>query len=65
MPPWRLDPCQLEAHGVFKEQIRLTEGSLRVTWTPNQHSPKYKLIITTLAKGHQCDQSKHACMKIG
>lgn len=64
-PPWKLDPCKMEAHGINKEMVRLTEGLLRISWTPNRHSPKYKLIITTLGKGYHCNQGKHPCLKFG
>lgn len=64
-PPWKLDPCKMEAHGINKEIVRLTEGLLRISWTPNHHSPKYKLIITTLGKGYHCNQGKHPCLKFG
>lgn len=64
-PPWKLDPCKMEANGINKEIVRLTEGFLRVSWTPNRHAPKYKLIITTLGKGYHCNQGKHPCLKFG
>ncbi|XP_055320973.1 uncharacterized protein LOC129577614 isoform X2 [Sitodiplosis mosellana] len=64
-PPWKLDPCKMEAHGINKEMVKLTEGLLRISWTPNRHSPKYKLIITTLGKGYHCNQGKHPCLKFG
>lgn len=64
-PPWKLDPCKMEANGINKEIVRLTEGLLRISWTPNRHAPKYKLIITTLGKGFNCNQGKHPCLKFG
>ncbi|XP_031640928.1 uncharacterized protein LOC116352458 isoform X2 [Contarinia nasturtii] len=64
-PAWKLDPCKMEAHGINKEMVRLTEGLLRISWTPNRHSPKYKLVITTLGKGYHCNQGKHPCLKFG
>lgn len=65
MPPWRIDPCQLEARGFSRESVRLMQGRLRVSWTPNHHSPKFKLVITAFAKGFHCKQAQHPCLKYG
>lgn len=64
-PQWKLDPCQMEARGMNKEMVRLMDGRLRVSWTPNHHTPKYKLVITTLGKGYHCNQGMHPCLKVG
>lgn len=56
----------MEAQGDSRESIRLMPGWLRVSWTPNHHSPKFKLLITTLGKGVACKQpQQHPCLKIG
>lgn len=64
-PPWKIDPCQMDAYGNQREHVRLMEGRLKVIWTPNDNSPKYSLIITALGKGYQCTNDKHPCLKIG
>lgn len=65
MPPWTLDPCQTEVHG-HREQVRLTDGHISITWKPSNFPTKYNLIVTTLGKGEQCKSgNKHPCLKIG
>ncbi|KAJ6644369.1 hypothetical protein Bhyg_09338 [Pseudolycoriella hygida] len=59
--PWKIDPCQLEAHGILDEPVRLLPGQLKITWNHFGQIPVYKLMITVLGKGYHCQQKgKHA-----
>lgn len=66
LPPWRIDPCQLEARGGTEEVVRLLQGRLRVVWNHGGNISPYKLSLTVLGRGLPCLQNnKHPCLTFG
>lgn len=64
--PWKIDPCQLETHGMHDEPVRLLPGRLKIIWNHYGNMPAYKLMITVLGKGYHCNQKgKHPCLRFG
>lgn len=64
--PWKVDPCQLETHGMVDEPVRLLPGRLKIIWNHYGNMPVYKLMITVLSKGYHCNKKgKHPCLRIG
>uniref|UniRef100_A0A1B0CWB8 Uncharacterized protein n=1 Tax=Lutzomyia longipalpis TaxID=7200 RepID=A0A1B0CWB8_LUTLO len=66
IPPWRIDPCQLEANGGIEEPVRLLQGRLRIVWQHGGNMPSYRLLLTAFGKGELCKQErKHPCLRVG
>lgn len=68
IPPWKIDPCQLEMHGMLDldEPVRLLPGRLKIIWDHYGNKPSYKLMITVLGKGYNCNgKGKHPCLRFG
>ncbi|XP_059620292.1 uncharacterized protein LOC132264197 isoform X1 [Phlebotomus argentipes] len=66
IPPWRIDPCQLEANGGVDEPVRLLQGRLRIVWQHGGNMPNYRLLLTAFGKGELCKQErKHPCLRVG
>lgn len=66
LPPWRIDPCQLEARGGTEEVVRLLQGRLRLVWNHGGNISPYKLSLTVLGRGLPCQQTnKHPCLTFG
>lgn len=56
----------LESQTIYEEPVRLLPGRLKIIWNHGGNKPVYKLIITVMGKGDQCDENeKHPCLKFG
>lgn len=66
--PWRIDPCQLEEqqqHTAGGDLVRLLSGRLKILWNHSGNAPNYRLIVTELMKGSNCNHSgQHACLRV-
>lgn len=53
-------------HKLLDEPVRLLPGRLKITWNHYGNMPGYKLMITVLGKGYNCNRKgKHPCLRFG
>ncbi|XP_055537998.1 uncharacterized protein LOC129725798 [Wyeomyia smithii] len=65
LPPWRLDPCELEASSPNEEPMRLLQGRLNIVWNHSGNRPGYRLLITVVGNGLPClEKGKHSCLEV-
>lgn len=65
LPPWRLDPCELEATSSMEEPVRLLQGRLNIVWNHLGNQPSYRLMVTAIGNGPAClEKGKHACFEV-
>ncbi|XP_053687996.1 uncharacterized protein LOC128737394 [Sabethes cyaneus] len=65
LPPWRLDPCELEVSSPGEEPMRLLQGRLNIVWNHLGNRPSYRLLITVIGNGPPClEKGKHSCFEV-
>ncbi|XP_058833284.1 uncharacterized protein LOC131691128 [Topomyia yanbarensis] len=65
LPPWRLDPCELEALSSGDEPMRLLQGRLNIVWNHLGNRPGYRLLVTVIGNGPPClEDGKHSCLEV-
>ncbi|XP_058462664.1 uncharacterized protein LOC131437380 [Malaya genurostris] len=65
LPPWRLDPCELEAMNSGDEPMRLLQGRLYIVWNHLGNQPGYRLLVTVIGNGPPClEEGKHSCLEV-
>lgn len=65
LPPWRLDPCELESLGFKDEPVRLLQGRLNVVWNHQGNQPAYRLLVTVIGNGAPClEKDRHPCLEV-
>ncbi|XP_055619200.1 uncharacterized protein LOC129764290 isoform X2 [Toxorhynchites rutilus septentrionalis] len=65
LPPWRLDPCELEVISSKEEPMRLLQGRLNIVWNHFGNQPGYRLVMTVIGNGFPClEKGKHSCLEV-
>lgn len=65
LPPWRLDPCELESSNSKDEPVRLLQGRLNIVWNHLGNKPNYRLLVTVIGNGPPClEKGKHPCFEV-
>ncbi|XP_065081939.1 uncharacterized protein LOC135704418 [Ochlerotatus camptorhynchus] len=65
LPPWRLDPCELESLGSKDEPVRLLQGRLNIVWNHLGNQPAYRLLVTVIGNGAPClEKDRHPCLEV-
>lgn len=65
LPPWRLDPCELESIGAKEEPVRLLQGRLNIVWNHLGNQPAYRLLVTVIGNGPPClEKDRHPCLEV-
>lgn len=65
LPPWRLDPCELETLGAKDEPVRLLQGRLNIVWNHLGNQPAYRLLVTVIGNGAPClEKDRHPCLEV-
>lgn len=65
LPPWRLDPCELETIGAKEEPVRLLQGRLNIVWNHLGNQPPYRLLVTVIGNGAPClEKDRHPCLEV-
>ena len=65
LPPWRVDPCELNDSQLEEEPCRLLQGSLNIVWNHHGNIPEYRLVITVIGNGnpHCLEKDRFACLE--